>query len=100
MLTAGRKERQGKNMAKKSTNFNRWRKVGRSASDVADLMQHYGVTPDELRAYAKKNAGTTRKVVICPRCGKSIEIEIENFDGSSVCPACENDIIIPQAGAK
>jgi len=82
-------------MAKKSTNFNRWRKVGRSASDVADLMQHYGISAADLRNYARKEAGTTRKIVTCPRCGKSIEIEVNNFDGSSVCPVCENDIIIP-----
>lgn len=80
-------------MAKRSTNFNRWRKAG-TAKDVADLMQHYGVTADELHAYAKKNAGTSRRHVVCPRCSKVIETEVNNWDGSATCPACENDIVI------
>jgi len=79
-------------MTKRSTNFNRWRKIGHSSADVADLMQHFGIRADELRVWAKTSAGTTRKLVTCPRCGKSIEIEVNNFDGSSVCPVCENDI--------
>jgi ribosomal protein S27AE len=80
-------------MTKRSTNLNRWRKAG-SPEAIADLMQFYGITADELRAYYRKNAGTSRKTTICPRCGKSIEVEVNNFDGSAVCPVCENDITI------
>ena len=78
-------------MTKRSTNLNRWRKAG-SPEAIADLMQSFGVTSTELRSWARKNAGTTRKRTTCPRCGKWIEVEVNNFDGASVCPVCENDI--------
>lgn len=80
-------------MTKRSTNLNNWRKSG-SPEAIADLMKMFGVSSEELRAWAHKNAGTSRKRVTCPRCGKWIEVEINNFDGTSVCPACENDIVI------
>jgi len=81
-------------MAKRSTNLNRWRKAG-SPEAIADLMQSMGITAADLRAWAKKDAGTHRKLTNCPRCGQSIEVEVSNYDGSSVCPVCENDIIVP-----
>lgn len=79
---------------KRSTNFNRWRRTGHSAADVADLLQHFGVTAEDVRAWARQNAGAIRRTVTCPRCGKVIEVEVNTFDGSAVCPACENDITI------
>jgi uncharacterized Zn finger protein (UPF0148 family) len=80
-------------MTKRSTNLNRWRKAG-STEAIADLMQMFGVSADELRTWARHNAGTTRKSTTCPRCGKWIEVEINNLDGTSVCPACENNIVV------
>lgn len=80
-------------MAKRSTNLNRWRKAG-STEAIADLMQSMGITAAELRAWARKDAGTSRRITVCPRCGKSIEVEVNNFDGSSVCPVCENNIVV------
>ena len=76
-------------MTKRSTNLNRWRAAG-SPEAIADLMQSLGFTAADLRKCARKDAGTSRKRTNCPRCGKFIEIEVNNFDGSSVCPACEN----------
>ena len=78
-------------MAKRSTNFNRWRKTG-TTRDVADLMQRYGVTADDLRAYQRQRMGTSRRRGVCPRCGATIETEVYNYDGSCTCPACENEI--------
>jgi hypothetical protein len=81
-------------MAKKSTNFNQWRRIGHSAADVAELMHMFGVTPDELRATLKSNAGSRREHFTCPRCQTWVETEINNYDNSAVCPHCENQIIV------
>ena len=79
---------------KRSTNFNRHKKVGRSAADVADLMQHFGITADELREYQKKKAGTIRKRYVCSRCRQMCESEVSNYDNSTTCPFCENVVIV------
>ena len=81
-------------MPKKSTNFNRWRKVGHSASDVADLMTMYGVTVDDLKAYQRKQAGYSRARFTCPRCGQFVEAEVSNYDQSTTCPSCENKVTV------
>jgi hypothetical protein len=41
----------------------------------------------------KNESGASRRKSTCPRCGKFIEVEV-NSDGSSVCPFCENGIIV------
>lgn len=42
-------------MTKRSTNLNRWRKAG-SPEAIADLMQMFGVSSEELRTWARHNA--------------------------------------------
>ncbi len=80
-------------MTKRSTNLNRWRKTG-TASDVADLMTRYGVTAQDLRQYARSKAETKQMTYQCNRCGKICESQVNLFDGSTTCPACENTITI------
>jgi len=78
---------------KRSVNLNRAKKSGRlNASNTADLLAHFGVTAAELRAYARKNAGDSRKRFTCPRCNVWVEAEVNNFDGAAVCPSCENEV--------
>jgi DNA-directed RNA polymerase subunit RPC12/RpoP len=78
---------------KRSTNFNQWRKAG-TAKDVADLFEKFGVTADDLRQYQKEKNGTERLKYTCNRCGNRVESEISNYDNSTVCPGCENDVIV------
>jgi DNA-directed RNA polymerase subunit RPC12/RpoP len=80
-------------MPKRSTNLNRWRKTG-TAADVADLMTRYGVTADDLRKYARSKAETKQMTYKCSRCFKICESQVNLFDGSTTCPACENNINI------
>jgi hypothetical protein len=78
---------------KRSTNFNQWRKAG-TIKDVADLFEKFGVTADDLRQYQKEKAGVRRRKYTCPRCDNYVESEISNYDNSTVCPSCENDVIV------
>jgi Zn finger protein HypA/HybF involved in hydrogenase expression len=80
-------------MTKRSTNLNRWRKTG-TAADVADLMTRFGVTADDLRKYSRSKANTKQMYYKCPRCSQVCDSQVNLFDGSTTCPACENNITI------
>ena len=83
---------------KRSVNLNRARKsAGLNAKNVADLLDAYGVTAEDLKAYYRKRDGTHRQRFTCPRCQTWVETEVNNFDQSAVCPSCENDVIIGDA---
>lgn len=66
----------------------------KTAADIAAMMRENDVSPEVMRHYLKVNAGTRRGVYTCPRCSRSIEVEVNLWDGSTVCPVCENDIIL------
>jgi len=51
-------------------------------------------TKEELEAKKKEAAGTTAKRFTCPACKQFIQVRVNNYDESAVCPQCKADITL------